>query len=239
MGQKYRILIWLAAPVILIQLMSCKKFVEIPPPTSEVVTASVFDNDANATSAQTQIYSQMVNQSLSYDLCLQTGLLGDELTSYSADPILQEYYQDGMLSKDIILPWIYAYNYIYEANAVISGLANGNGITVATKQQLAGEAEFIRAFWHFYLTNLYGAVPLVTTTNYSVNGTLSRTPQAQVYQQLIADLKDAQSKLSPNYVDATDTTTTTDRIRPTKWAAAALLARVYLYKGSYDSAEQQ
>src|SRR6202000_1804437 len=96
-----------------------------------------------------------------------------------------------------------------------------------------GEAKFIRAFWHLYLTNVYGDVPLALTTDYNVTGKLSRTPRVQVLQQVITDLKDAQSSLNSNYVDVTDTTATTERVRPNKAAATALLARVCLYLGDY------
>ena len=44
----------------------------------------------------------------------------------------------------------------------------------------------------------------------------------------------AQGLLRDNYVDATDTTTTVDRVRPNKAVATALLARAYLYMGDYD-----
>jgi hypothetical protein len=54
---------------------------------------------------------------------------------------------------------------------------------------------------------------------------------------MVADLSDAQAKLNANYVDIDDSTVTTERVRPIKGAAAALLARVYLYMQKYDSAE--
>jgi hypothetical protein len=116
-------------------------------------------------------------------------------------------------------------------------LENNGSITPPAAQQLTGEAKFIRAFWHFYLTNQYGDVPLVTSTLYTVNATIARTPQALVYAQIVQDLRDAQAELNSNYVDGSDTTVTTERVRPTKAAAEAFLARVYLYTQKYDSAE--
>jgi starch-binding outer membrane protein, SusD/RagB family len=220
-------------------VISCKKFVQISPPTTEVVTASVFNNDASATAAQTAIYTQMQSASESFNMTMQSGFLADELTNYSSNMSLAEFYVNSMESQNISAPWINAYNYIYGANAVISGLQTYSGVTFAGKQQLTGEAKFIRAFWYFYLSECYGDVPLATTIDYNVNAALARTPKSQVFQQILADLKDAENLLNPNYIDATDTTITVDRIRPTKWAAAALLARAYLYLGSYDSAVQQ
>ncbi len=104
------------------------------------------------------------------------------------------------------------------------------------KNQLIGESEFIRAFCYFYLVNLYGDVPLVLTTNYQVNETVSRTPQQQVYQQMIRDLLDAQGKLSGNYVSYNGSVSA-ERVRPNSAAATALLARVYLYTDSLSNAE--
>jgi starch-binding outer membrane protein, SusD/RagB family len=218
----------------------CKKFVQVDPPSTELVTASVFSNDNTATSAVTTIYTQMFNNSESFTIAQSLGRLADELTNYSEVSMEVQFYTNAMLATNNNGEWINAYYYIYQANAVIAALQNNSAITPAIAQQLTGEAKFIRAFWHFYLTNEYGNVPVVTTTNYSVNATLARTPQALVYSQIIQDLKDAASLLNANYVDASDTAITTERTRPTKAAAQALLARAYLYmqpQPNYDSAE--
>jgi hypothetical protein len=215
----------------------CKKFVQIGPPPTQLVTSSVFDNSATATSALTGIYAQMANAGESYYIALNNGLLADEFMNYSTQQSNIQLYTDEMTA--VVSPdsrWSPIYNYIYQANAVIEGMSN-SGLNPAIQQQLTGEALFLRAFWLFYLTNMYGAIPLTTTTSYTTNATLSRSPQTAVYQQIIADLSQAQTMLNSNYVDGSDTTITTQRTRPTRWAASALLARVYLYTQKYDSAE--
>ncbi|WP_431217937.1 RagB/SusD family nutrient uptake outer membrane protein [Puia sp. P3] len=110
-------------------------------------------------------------------------------------------------------------------------------MTPAVRQQLLGEAKFMRAFFYFYLTNMYGNVPLATSTDWNINSLLSNMPSQQIYQQIITDLKDAESILSTNYLDGTLLNSISDRVRPTKWAAAALLARAYLFSGDYANAE--
>jgi starch-binding outer membrane protein, SusD/RagB family len=217
----------------------CKKFVEIPPPLNQLVTANVFNNDASATAAQTAIYTQMQQNSESFNMSWNNGLLADELTNYSITPQVIQYYTNSMIAANVNGPWLNAYNYIYQANAVIEGLQNYSGVSTIAKSQLTGEAKFVRAFWHFYLANLYGDIPLVTTTNYSTNALLARTSKTKVFQQVITDLTDAENLLNNNYVDGSDSTITTERIRPTKWAAAGLLARAYLYTSKWDSAEKQ
>jgi len=169
-----------------------------------------------------------------------SGLLSDELTdSFSLNSHVLPFYINALAAQDAPGPWTVVYNYIYQANAVIEGVQTISGITSPIRQQLEGEAKFIRAFWHFYLANCYGDVPIVTSTDYKTNSFIARSPKANVYKQIIADLQDAKNKLNSNYIDASDTAVTNDRVRPNKWAAASLLARVYLYTGNYSDAESQ
>jgi len=219
----------------LVYIMSCKKFVQIGPPNTLLATSSVFDDNGTATSAQVSIYIQMSNNPDSYNLALQSGLLSDELVGYSST--VQQFYKNGMTALKTNGLWTHAYSYIYQANAIIEGVQASQRLNNAVKQQLIGESKFIRSFWHFYLVNSYGDVPLTTTTNYSLNGLLPRTPKESVCQQITSDLAEAKSLLSSKYIDFTDTSVTDERTRPTKWAAEALLAKVYLYLGKYDSAE--
>lgn len=227
----------IVSSLIISSLTECKKFVEIPPPQTQLVTASVFTNDASATSALTNIYTQMFNNSESYLISQANSLLSDELTNYSKVTYLTQYYMNAMVATQSPGEWSRAYSYIYQANAVFEALKNNSAISSVVIDQLTGEAKFLRAFWLFYLANAYGNVPLVTTTAYNINGTIARMEKAQIFQQVITDLKDAESLLNSNYVDASDTIISTERVRPTKSAAAALLARAYLYTMKYDSAE--
>jgi hypothetical protein len=91
---------------------------------------------------------------------------------------------------------------------------------------------------YYYLVNTYGDVAMPLTSDYTVNSLLGRTPKADVYKQIVADLKEAQGLLGTNYVDFNGNPAT-DRARPNKAAATALLARVYLYLGDWVNAEAQ
>lgn len=236
MKQKY-VLELLSVCCMIMGITGCKKFVQIDPPDDRLVTASVFSNSNSATAAVTAIYTQM--QGESYSMAQNCGLLSDELTNNSLDQGLTGFYQNAM--SPIITPaslWNDAYSYIYQANAILGALQNSQ-ITNMIKHQLMGEAKFVRAFWYFYLTNCYGDVPLVTNTDYTINSQLPRAARSSIYKQILADLSEAEFLLSVNFVDQTDTTGSADRIRPTKWAAAALMARVYLFTGDYESAEQK
>ena len=121
---------------------------------------------------------------------------------------------------------------------VLEGVAASAAISPATRNQLNGEAKFLRAFFYFYLVNLYGKVPLILNSDYKQNATAPRAPVADVYSQIVADLKDAQGLLTDGYLSG-DNTSTASRIRPNKAAASALLARVYLYLGDWATAEAE
>jgi starch-binding outer membrane protein, SusD/RagB family len=215
-------------------LFSCKKFVSVPLPVDQLNAGEVFTDDKTATAAIVGIYSDMeFNLPVSTFLTVLPGLSADELTYTSGDVEYFEmatntYLPDHPYTDDV---WS-IYSTIYEANACIQGIQKSTGLSPATKNQLLGEALFSRAFCYFYLVNLFGDVPLVTSTDYRINDTLSRTASAMVYQQIIADLETAQNLLSSDYPTA-------QRVRPNSRTAGALLSRVYLYSNRWKDAENQ
>jgi hypothetical protein len=236
---KLIIKLYYAVAIIAVSLTGgCKKIITVDPPSTRLVTSVVFNNNSTATAAQLAIYAQM--QGDFWDLHSITGLSADELTNYSTDQTVKDLYTNSLTAISdgtAIAQWATAYKRIYQENAVLEGLSVSIGVSNRVKQQLSGEAYFIRAYFYFWLANLYGEVPLVTTTDYTKNIALAREKLPVVYQFIIQDLVHAKNLLSNIYVDATDTVSTPDRVRPTVWSANALLARVYLYTNKYDSAE--
>jgi hypothetical protein len=226
----------------LLFFVSCKKFVEVNVPETQQVTSTVFEDNQSATAALFNIFPAMmsINNPTPYEISLYMGLSADELTNYSNLPGLSQFYQNTLNSLDAPsnVLWAQAYNYIYQANAVYEGCNNSTKLTPAVKQQLMGEALFIRAFWNFYLVNLYGDVPNLTTTDYIKNKIIKRSDKAGVYNQIISDLKIAEENLSETYLDP-NYNTTEERLRPNKYTASALLARVYLFTKNYIDAEEQ
>jgi starch-binding outer membrane protein, SusD/RagB family len=241
-----------AVVIMLLSLLlhsSCKKLVETPPPTENVTGANAYATDATAIAVLNGIYIAM-NQTGpgklqgNNGLAVMTGLSGDELTLYSGVTNITywRYYQNALsqtLGGETIGAeyWSFLYNCVFKCNAAIEGLHAATSLSPAIKQQLLGEATFLRAFFYFYLVNLFGDLPLVLSTDPEVNTLLLRSAKSEVYKQIIADLEAAADNLSPIYLNGALLTKTTERVRPSKWAAKALLARVYLYAGDYEKAE--
>ncbi|TAN17758.1 MAG: RagB/SusD family nutrient uptake outer membrane protein [Chitinophagaceae bacterium] len=228
---------FLIAIILILNLATaCKKFVEIPPPKDKVVTATVFKADATAISAINGLYAQIMSGNMTLlngAMSLYPGLSADAIYNTNTGSNTQPFAKNSILPDNAINAnlWARGYAYIYQINAIMEGLSNsGDAISLATKNQLLGEACFMRAFCYFYLTNLYGDVPLELAINYKSNEKMPRTPQAKVYGQIISDLQNATKLLTTDYV-------TGDRARPNKWAAIALLARVYLYQQQWSKAD--
>jgi hypothetical protein len=223
---------------VILMTFSCKKFVEIPPSPTQIMNYKVFENDGTATRAVIGIYIQMIgsnNLFTSGNATLYPSLSADELSYYSND-WRQEFIKNEITTNnhDLISAgfWSAAYKYIYASNACIEGLEKSQSLTPSVKRSLTGEAKFIRAYCYFYLVNLFGDVPLITTTNYEVNSVMPRTAKSLVYDQIVVDLRDAQILLDQPYP-------TSERVRPNKWTATALLARTYLYMEEWANAAEQ
>ncbi len=220
----------------------CKKFVEVPVPKTELVKETVFSSDATAIAAQTDIFIKMGSgEGFSSSLTSDLALAADEFKNYNSSADYIQLYQNSLSASNnnILNKWRTFYKYIYEANSVLEGLEKSNGVTKKIKDQLTGEAKFTRAYLYFYLVNLFGDVPLITTTDYHENSLASRTERTKVYQQILSDLADASSLLNDDFLGPDLITVSTERVRPTKSAAAAMLARVYLYLIDWANAETQ
>ena len=215
---------------------SCKKFVDVGAPLSEVESSKVFANDQATLSAALGVYANMGLSNLyicSGGATLYPGLSADELTYTSSNTELLSFQHNAIIANNgtgiYSRLWVPAYSNIYNANAILEGLISSSGLSDTLKSQIKGEMLVVRSLNYFYLINLFGDVPLELTTNYQVNSTMARTPTDKIYTQLIADLKTASLLLNSNYPSSVNT-------RPNKWTAMALLARIYLYQKDWTDA---
>lgn len=236
-------------PVLLIFIIisqpSCKKLVEIPLPTQTLSANNAYVTDVTAIGILDGMYAMLTNNGTGYpfqgtrSIGLLAGLSADELNVFGTSMPYYTYYRNDLssLTSTGYEFWAPAYHNIYKCNAAIEGLQKSITLTPAVSKQLLGEAKFMRAFFYFYLVNLFGDVPLALSTDPNVNILLVRSPKADVYNQIIVDLKEAKELMGSNFPDATLLSTTAERVRPTKWAAEAVLARVYLFVGDYANAE--
>lgn len=234
---------WFVA-FLLVFLASCNKLVSISDPVDQVVDNTVFSTDIFANAAVNGIYkTALYNDGFCMgNITLYGGLSSDELGIFNLTGA--QYYMLATNRLTLIGDaanrasltdklWVSAYATIYTANAVIKGLAASTSVQLhePVRKALSAESKFLRAFSYFYLVNFFGDVPLALTTDHNAIADLARSPQNEVYKQIVKDLEDALQDLPAEYPSGASS-----RVRANKWAAAALLARVHLFMGSYNNA---
>lgn len=123
--------------------------------------------------------------------------------------------------------WTNSYQGINRANTVINRVPNIPGDDVL-KSELIAEAKFMRALLYFNLVRLFGDVPLNLNETISLdNLNLGRSPQSDIYQQIIDDLIESAKNLPQSPKESG---------RAFIGAAKSLLAKVYITKGDFLSA---
>ena len=120
--------------------------------------------------------------------------------------------------------WEAIYEVINRANVVIAKVPGVPGLSDAEKNQLVGEAYFLRALGYHDLVKLWAGVPIRLTPIQSIEeaADITRASVADVYTQIKADLNQAEALMSSQ--------------RETRagsiGAVRALRARVLLYEAS-------
>ncbi len=127
-----------------------------------------------------------------------------------------------------------SYNALYNINFALTKIDGVAAISDQKKNQYKGELEFIRAYYYFNLVRYFGPVVLITQPLASSSDAFQteRSPEADVYAQIIKDLTDASTKLPAKSEFAA-----ADIGRASKGAALGLLGKVYLTMKDYAKAE--
>lgn len=216
---------------------SCSDFIEVGNPKTEIVTDAIFVSDVSALSALRGIYSlMMTNNSFTRGGIEEfTGIYSDELISHASRADQLQFFQNALTVRntDVLGAfWREPFRYINNANAILEGLQQTNGVSEPVRKQLEGEARFIRAFCYFYLVNLFGDVPYLSTSDYRITSIAARNSVEQVNFQIEADLLVARDLLADDFTGSNN-----ERNQPNRGAATALLARHYLYTGQWTQAE--
>ncbi len=126
--------------------------------------------------------------------------------------------------------WRTLYEGVSSCNLLLENMHRAEGVTnPQTYARIAGEARFLRAFYYFYLNELWGGVPLITTSLSLAESQTPRNSKEEVTAFIINELQDAAVSLPLSY--GAD-----DLGRATKGAALGLLSRVALYDKQWNIA---
>ncbi|MBB5438504.1 hypothetical protein HDC92_002180 [Pedobacter sp. AK017] len=220
---------------------SCKKeFLEKKPISTKVIPSTLQD------------FQQLLDQTFIFNECPALGEISTDdyqinEVSYLSSPTNVYERNAYVWAKDIfpgvesVPDWNFPYQQVFYANVALEGV-NKIGITNANQGQwntIKGSALFLRAFAFFNLAQVFSpayggdadinpyGIPLRLTSG--IDDATTRSTVKQTYDQIIMDLKQA-INLLPEVFQLTN------RNRPSKSAAEALLARVYLSMRDYQNA---
>lgn len=208
-------------------LISCEKMIDVDLPGNQIPSEQVFEDVQTADAALAALYSGLWDNSpLAGD---QTGkLLGtytDDLSYYattSTNGILDLFQNTHTDSNAAVYAyWASAYQKIYIANAIIEGVEQSVSLSTMDRNRLKGEALLIRAILFFYLQQIYGDIPLPTTTDYNINKVLPKTNANETLAKIEADLNTVIYLMPDDYRNS-------ERIFPNKKVAQLMLAKVYM-----------
>ena len=226
----------LSIVVITATLASCKKWVDYNPKEDFAITdLDYLKSESDYRTMAISVYTplQWLNQIVPIgDIASDNAVAGGE--NASDVPALQEIddYTHKPVNSVLTEIWSSAYEGINRANYMhqYKNLNKaGEKVDFAGKDALYGEIYFMRAYYYFTLVKTFGDVPFFIEKRLDIadNKTLSRTAKATVYKQIETDLTNAISVLPA--VQA-------QKGRITKYAAQALLGKVYLYQNKFDLA---
>lgn len=219
---------------------ACSKLEEKP--ESFLVSDQFYQNQNQAEAALTAIYRKLYESGQSlYNSLFQIGV---EMATddYEAGPRARNAHVRAIsgLTHDpsndrMEQLWKQSYDGINAANIAIDRIAliDATKIDATVRVRLINEAKFLRALHYFNLVRWFGPVPLVlheTTSLSTENLYVEKATEEAVYQQIIADLTDAEKLPKRSEYAAADLG------RATSGAAKSLLSKVYLTKKDWKNA---
>lgn len=213
-------------------LTACEDFIDRKP-LDQITTANFYSSEENAIAAVNASYQPLyplyqesrywVLDFMGEDVAkgMTPGDRGDVVMAsrFETEPTL-------ILFEDI---WKYCYRGIYYSNQAISKISSPEiSIEETLKNRLLGEATFLRGLYHFYLSYLFGDVPLYTEVPDPGNLNVPRTPKNEVFAQIIKDFEFAGENLNaiPNQNELG---------RATKGSAFGMLAMTHLFLGNWQA----
>lgn len=216
-------------------LYACEDFIDPDQPGTQIVAEEVFNDKKMTEAAMAENYVRLRDRVLlngnSTGLGVAMGLYTDELQNWLVtNTYHQSLYTNTLTDSESAVKnlWDGSYQVIYQCNRIIEGVSSSTGIDPADKGVLLGEAYFVRTLVHFYLSQLWGAVPYVTGTDYTVNRSVSKTSETEMNKLLVADAEKA--------LELLEGAPSVNNYRPNAAVVSALLARMHLYGKQWQQA---
>ena len=166
------------------------------------------------------------------DDAVKGGLPGDQADIGFIDDFLV--FSDNGNVENI---WGIYYEGVNRCNSVIKYVPDID-MDEALKKRILGEAYFLRGYYYFHLTNIFGNIPKVLEPKNPDEMQVPATPQSDMYTQVEQDLSYAVAQLNIALGLDPGIIPTSENGRATPGAATAFLAKTYLFHKNYSKAAE-
>lgn len=231
---------YITAMAAALSLGACEDFLERAP-ISDSTTENAYKSASDAEAALVGAYDSFQQEYYIWDNVVFSDVISDNHYAGGDNPEIFAV-DDLNLSPTngrLFANWTQLYNGVAKANVILKqvpGIADPQIDVGDRRQQILGEASFLRAYHYYHLVTLWGGVPLITEPVASTDPADTQVPRSsepEVYAQIISDLEFAAANLPDTYgADAS-----VNKARATKGAAHALLAKAYAQKEDPDYAK--
>ena len=131
------------------------------------------------------------------------------------------------------LTWQDLYKIIQDANLILARVGEGENVSPAARDQYVGETLFLRSLAYYHLTNLWGDVPFYDEPlPIDEIRSLGRTSRDEIRNAILEDVQEAETLLAESYGS-------TELGRASKWAAATLTVKLYLWQENWAAARDK
>ncbi len=242
-----RLLSSLLAAVVLTALFTgCDSFLQ-KSPQGELTSENFFRNGEDAQRALNSVYDYAQARSFDFfppypmifgSIASDNATKGGESGSDQISVQRVEQFNPRPTDPYITSTWNTMYTGIYRANLVIANVPDIESMSASQREQIVGEAKFLRAYFHFYALKMYGlgndrandgpGIPLITEPLPASDADVPRTSEAEVWAQIETDLQDAATAMGP---------TAPDLGRATEGAAKALRVKAHVFQEEWSDAQ--
>ena len=222
--------------IFLVTLTSCGDFLSIEP-QNDIILENYWTQEADVNSVLNSCYAQLESTDCINRMVVWGEVRSDNMTTGVGTPYaLQQVFKENILETNTYTQWESFYQCINRCNTVIHYAPSVNELdpnfTDAELRATIAEATVIRALCYFYLIRAFRAVPYVTepSKDDSQNYQLPATSFEQILDNLIDDVERVKEDAVRSYGEKSIENT----CRITRWAAYALLADLYLWRGDWQ-----
>lgn len=226
--KKY-VFLFLLAPLL---VTGCQSSFLDRDPISDLAEGNFFQSGADAEAALVAAYDALQSEYYIFDYFTNGDVISDNCYAGGDNPnnFQLDEFTTTSTNLNVERDWGYLYEAISRANAVLDnvGEIDSPDLSDSRKEEILGEATFLRAFHYFQLVNLYGDVPLIIEKVNSTDPEIifqSRIAVEEVYQRIISDLDYALERVTSSQESSERINTGT---------VQALLAKAYAFQPTPD-----